>query len=198
MSQLKLIIVFNSLLLAACSSTQQNAQSLSSLSQQIQLNGFSITIPGDARWHTTKRNAQSVHLVARGNAPDETYAIQAWTLTLPVFESNEAFSSFMERSIFRDSDSERFNKIEENVAAVETKYGTCIRFKSIHEDNSAVKKSENSEPMLLEIEGITCRDPSSRSAASHLVFSNRYYEGNRDITLTEKADELFSSLAFTK
>jgi hypothetical protein len=198
MHQTRLIIAFILLLLTACSSPQPKPQQTAAQPELIQLDNFSITIPGKSRWYTTMHNAESVHLVKRGNAPDETYVIQAWSLKLPDFQSDEAFSSFMEKSIFKDSNNERFNQINKNVTAVETEHGVCIRFKSILEDNSAVKKSENSEPMLLEVEGITCRNPSNRFIASLLVFSNRYYEGNRDTNLAKKADEFFSSLEFTK
>ena len=184
--------------LLACASPPPGSQPFISKAQHIQLDGFSIVTPSEPGWIVASRNHASLHLARKGGETDETYAIQAWQIDLPLFHTNEEFSSYVSQAIEKDTNGVRFRKIKTNVSAVSTKHGICVRLNSIHTDNLAVKESNNSRPMLLETESMTCRNPYFHTRGAHLALSNRYYEGNRDTSLREKAESFFKSLAFDK
>ncbi len=191
--QILLLLMFG---LSACVASQPRPQPLSSQSQRIQLEWFSVATPSESGWYVAQRDNQSVQLAKRGGATDETYAIQAWVSKLPKFDNDKAFSSYAAQ--FTGNSSNRFMKKKSRVKKVKTKHGVCMRFTSIHQDNSAVKRSNNPKPMFLEVEGIICQNSKTKSQGANLVFSNRYYEGNRDKSLSKKANSLFGSLKFAK
>ncbi len=166
--------------------------------QRIALKDFSCSVPNEDDWLVVQRNADSVQLAKQGNGADETYAIQARSLELPQFYNDEAFILFIEEGIKKYTDGSRFIEKKNEISAANTKHGTCIKFESIHEDLSAKKRTNNSEPMFLEVIGTTCRNPHDHSKGAYLVYSNRYYSGNQDSSLSTQAQSLLNSLEFVK
>ena len=193
-----LLLTVFSISLLACVTVPPETQPFSSKPQHIQLDGFSIVIPTEPGWFTARRNSASIHLVQPGDESGEFHAIQAWQVDLPLFNSDEAFSSYVVQNIEKDRNGKRFTAIETEVSTVRTRHGVCVRVRSIQLDKLAAKQVNNLRPALLEIESLTCRSPEFRFQGAYLALSNRYHEGNRDTSLPGKANSFFSSLAFDK
>lgn len=193
-----IILSVVSTLLIACVAHRTNLEQLSPESERIQLKWFSVATPGESGWYVAQRNAHAVQLAKQGGATDESYAIQAWSIQLPQFQSDDAFVAFIGQAIDKDKNSTRFLKKESTVSKKSMPHGVCVAFKSIHEDLAAAKRTDNRDPMQLEVSGMTCRNPKNQLEGAHLVYSNRYYAGNRDTSLPDKANAFFDSLAFEK
>jgi hypothetical protein len=173
-------------------------QDLPAESLRIDLTNFSISTPNQSGWYLAYRDSDSLQLAKKGNILDETYAIQAWSFKFTLFSDDEAFVLFISESLKSDTDATRFIESENEVSSVSTKHGICVKFKSIHEDVSASKRTNNPESMLLEVIGISCRNPAAQRKGAYIVYSNRYYAGNQNSSLPSEAERLFNSLKFVK
>jgi hypothetical protein len=162
----------------------------------MELNGFSIITLNESGWHVVQENARAVQLGKLGNNTDETYVIHVSVIELPQFYNDETFVRFVADGVKKGTDGSRFVQQENNVSITNTKHGACVEFTSIHKDLSAKKRTSNPAPMLLEIISITCRNQKNQSEGAHIMFSNRYYSGNQDSSLSTKAQSLFNSLEF--
>lgn len=182
--------------LASCASPPLRIEELPPESQRIELDGFAVSTLNESGWLVGQKNAHAVQLLKLGNNTDETYAIQAWVTELPQFYNDEAFVSYIADGMKKGTPSSRFIQQEYNASITNTTHGACVEFTSIHKDLSAKKRTSNPEPMLLEVMGLTCRNPNRPSEGAHLVFSHRYYSGNQDALLPTKAASLFGSLEF--
>lgn len=182
--------------LISCVSPPPRPKELPPRSQRMELDGFSISTPNESGWHVRQKSAHAMQLAKRGNNADETYAIQAWVIGLPQFYNGGAFVNFIANGLKNDTDGSRFVDLESKASIAHTKHGACVEFTSILKDLSATKRTSNPEPMLLELIGLTCRNPKRPSEAAHIIFSHRYYPGNQDSSLPTKAASLFGSLEF--
>ena len=172
-------------------------QELPSQPLTIDFPGFSISTPNESGWILAFRNEQILELVKRGTNRDETYAIEVMQMiNLPGLKEDSDFLSFMSEELKKDTNQTRFVEQVHDVSTIETMNGKCIKFVSIHEDLDAKKRTNNSASMLLEAFGLICRNPGDISNAVFLTYSNRYYSGNQDPSLSGKAATLFNSLKF--
>jgi len=140
-----------------------------------------------------KRNRLA--LAKQGNAPDETYALQVWTIKLPKLD-DKAFLSEVSKQLAADTPSNRFVPIEKRESLERGKHGSCVRFHNKVEDAGAVKRTNTPRRMVLETDGFTCRHPQNTEIFIHLAFSHRYYPEHYDDSLASKVEWLYDQLRF--
>ncbi|TCK16988.1 hypothetical protein DFR30_0208 [Thiogranum longum] len=182
--------------LVSCLSTPPPLKALPAQPGTLTLDDFSISAPDEEGWYLAHEDPNEIQLVRKGTSGDETYAIQAWSIRLPQFFNDEAFVSFIMDRITHNTDETRFIAKKHQALIVNTRHGTCVKFMSVHETLSARKRSGNPGPILLEVVGITCRNPYQPTDGAHLVYSNRHRPGNKDFMLASRAQSLFDSLDF--
>jgi len=183
--------------LLSCGSTSPKLKELPEPGQTIIINGFSIVSPNEPYWNCIRGNTreQGVSLTKKGANPDETYAITVFTGQLPQFENNEAFVSFV-RDILSNEQDTRFVESEFEAEVVSTKSGICVSAQYKAKDLLAEKRTSNTSPMILETVNLVCRNPNSKSEGVLLAYSHRYYPGQWNPPLSDKAQYIFESLVF--
>lgn len=182
---------------ASCTSGSTPLEALPASAEILTLDHFTLTTPSEPGWYLAQESRDTIQLVRKGESIDETYAFQAWAIQLPVFLSNEAFVSFILDGMSSDTDVLRFVEKTKQAVITHNRHGACVSFTSLHEDLSAQTHTGNPGHMLLEVAGMTCRNPEHPTEGAHLVYSNRYYPENRDPILATRAQSLFDTLDFT-
>ena len=188
--------------LLSCGSTSKKIQELTEPRQTIFFNGFSIISPNEPYWNCIPGNTkeQGFSLTKTGSYLDETYAITVVTPQFPQFENNDDFVDVILGTLVMDQFSSdhgtRFVEKEYDAEAVSTKNGVCVRFMHKAKDLKAVKRTSNPSPMILETVGLACRNPNRKSDDVILTYSHRYYQGQWNPPLSDKAQDIFESLVF--
>lgn len=183
------------LLMASTAHAQAGKPISAKPSQQFIHKGFSVQLLSERGWLILQQSVYRLALAKRGRHRDETYAIMASVVAIPEIHSKEAFLAYVKKGMIAGSNSRRFNKLKGQMLWYDGKQDYCARFHLIVEDHEAVTQS-GKQDMILEVIGLVCRHPNQKSAV-HLTYSNRYYPGNADANLPNKASTLFDKLEFT-
>jgi len=157
---------------------------------------FTFTAPQGEGWIVAYRNKYQTALAKEGLNTDETYAINIILFELPNFSSKEEFVNYVRTGRERDTNSNRFKIINNELDSLSGEDKYCVSYHTISEDKEAVKRSSNNDPMLLEMVGNICRLPQNKNMAITNDYSHRYYPNHQDVQLKDKASKAFQSLKF--
>lgn len=133
----------------------------------------------------------------RGDNPDETFAIQAMMLRLPVFKTNEEFVRLTKEGQAEDTDPQRFKTIKHEVTAYPKKDTDCVKSYMVAEDHAPAKRSGKSGHMILEALTLICAHPENKNVGVSVTYSQRYYPEQSDPAFFEKAARVLDSVEFT-
>lgn len=158
--------------------------------------GYSLIPPNEKGWLVAGRNDYQLALVKKGANPDETFAIQAVPFRLSEFNTNEEFIRLIKEGQAKDTDSRRFKIVKHDVVSY-PKIGTnCAKSHTVSEDRAAVKRSQKPGDMILEAMALTCAHPKDKNLGISVIYSQRYYPGQRDLAFAEQATTVLSSVEF--
>jgi hypothetical protein len=157
---------------------------------------FAMLPPPGAGWIIPDRNTTSISFAKEGRGQDETYAVSVFLVEIPKLAAREEFLAYVKSGREKNTDSKRFNIVQDNYAYYDGREDYCIQYHSITQDNAAQKRSNNKEPMLFEMVGFFCRHPQNKNAGIYFDYSHRYYSGNQDDNLVDMAKKTFNSLKF--
>jgi hypothetical protein len=152
--------------------------------------------PHGAGWIIPNRNATTLSFAKEGSGQDETYAVNVFVVEIPKLASREEFLAYIKSGREKDTDSKRFNIVQDNYAFYDGSEDYCIQYHSIVQDNAAQKRSNNKEAMLLEMAGFFCRHPQNKNTGIYFDYSHRYYSGHQDDKIVDMAKKTFNSLKF--
>lgn len=159
-------------------------------------NYFTFEPPQKDNWTIAYRNNDQIHMVKNGNSLDETYAISITPLQLPSLNTKNEFIKYIKKEMNIYSDQTRFNTIKSDIKEYNERSDYCVNYHSIAEDKKAVKKSNVKKSMILNIVSYICRHPNNKNIGISYGYSQRYYQGNQDKELAQKAIETFKQLKF--
>lgn len=157
---------------------------------------FKMKPPQELGWVIASRSPTQTVFAKEGNNLDESYAIKVDVFELPNVNSFDEFKSYIMDGQEKDTDLNRFKIVKNEMSKFEEREDYCISYHFVAEDKKAVKRSKNKDMMLLEMIGYTCRHPENKNTGVNFDYSNRYYSGNRDEALNNKAHESFELLQF--
>ena len=157
---------------------------------------FTMKPPQEDDWVIAYRDNSQISLAKYGNDKDETYAIMVTMVQIPNLDTENEFMNFIKESRDKDTDPKRFKVLKDEINIYKLRADFCVSYHTIAEDNKAVKRLWNNKPMLLEIVGYSCRYPLNKKIVINFNYSHRYYPGNEDKELLEKANKVFSQLEF--
>ena len=140
----------------------------------------------------------NLSLVKRGNSQDETYAIQITPVQLPSYANDDEFKEYVTQGFKADSTNPRFQSQSINLSIIKTHYGNCIKNTSFANDTQAIKQSNNSNYMILEMINYTCKHPVVNNLGANISYSHRYYPDYKDPELDRKSDILFNNFTFNQ
>jgi len=156
--------------------------------------GFSLVPLNEQGWLVLADRPEQFALRKAGAEPDEGYAVQGSTTSLPAFASPEAFLAEVVKRGTADSVAGRFKLVAHSAQLAPATGDMCARTHTVTEDHAPVRRSSRSGPMILEIYAITCAHPGNRAIGVMVGYSERYYPGHRDPRLEKSADTLLGSV----
>lgn len=186
-----LLIACLASLLAACSSTPSDTGSQSA-SMSIH-KGFSIGIPADYGWRVVKDSDYKVEMAKPGLENYERYTLQALVVSLPKFQSDADFMTYIQGQMGKGGG----KVLQEEINFISGGYSLCVQYNSMAEDKSVKGKIGADRTMMLEMVNFTCRHPYRDGAGIYLAYAKRYYAGNADADLTNQALNVFRTLEFS-
>ena len=159
--------------------------------------GFSLVPLNEPGWLVLADRPEQFALRKTGADPDEGYAVQGSTTSLPLFASPEAFLAEVVKRGTVDSPAGRFKLVAHSAQLVPAMGDMCARTHTVTEDRAPVRQSSRTGPMILEIYAITCAHPGNRAIGVMVGYSERYYPGQRDPRLEKSAEALLASVVLT-
>jgi len=157
---------------------------------------YKFAPPKNEDWLIAYRDKSQTALAKSGGKEDETYALNIILFDLPKIDSKEAFLDYVKTGREKDTDSDRFDIINEKIAPYKKFGDFCISYHTVAIDKKAKKRSKKKDSMILEMAGYVIRHPQNKNIGINFDYSHRYYKGDKDANLSVKASELFRRLEF--
>lgn len=188
-------LLFSIVFISACATTRPAMQEVSLPPQRIILNGYSLVPLDEKGWLIGLREREAVVLGKRGNDPDENMVIRAFAEVLPPLKSEEEFIGFA-KSVLVMEGAARHKVLSQQTRPLKIKTQSCVRSDTVMEDHNAVKRSTKTGPMILEAYSMVCKHPNGSTGIA-VVYSHRFYAGQKDPAAGAKAQIIFDSLEFS-
>jgi hypothetical protein len=102
--------------------------------------------------------------------------------------------SLIKEQIDQDRNPERFTELKISTDLYPGKGEDCVRIHTVHEDKKAKALSMRSGNMVMELLALTCAHPKDKRVAVHVVYSERYWPGDRDPEFENRAEQILNSL----
>jgi tetratricopeptide (TPR) repeat protein len=164
-------------------------------SVRIDIRGVSVLPPQEKAWKIIQKNDNQLSLIKGNPQSDATYAASVIINELPDLESKEQFSE-ISKKLLSEYDTERFTIKKEEGEISYSRETYCWRYHMISEDRAAKTKT-GQKVMLLEMIGYICQHPKDRKKGINFSYSHRYYSGDEDPEIKNKANEFLGNVTFT-
>ena len=190
----KVVMLCAFFVLASCAATRPLPPEVKLPPERIVQNGYSLMPLNEPGWMIGKRDKYQSFLVKLGANPDETFAIQGMMSKLTTFNTNAEFVQLVKEGQVKDKDAQRFKIISHEVTSFPMAGIECAKSHMIIEDHAAVKRTNDSRDMILEVLTLSCAHPSEKSVGVHGVYSHRHYPGQEDPAFIEKGMNVLNSV----
>jgi hypothetical protein len=188
-------LLFVTIFLSSCATTRSGMQEVSLPPQRVAENGYSLVPLDEAGWLILHRDSESLVLGKRGSDPDENIIIRAFAKVLPPLKSDEEFVGFAKSVLIMDG-ATRHKVLSQETKLVKVKSQSCARSDTVMEDNTPVRRTSRTDPMILEAFSLLCKHPNG-STGIVVAYSHRFYQGHKDAESSKKAQKIFDSLEFS-
>lgn len=187
------LLLCTSLLFVACAGAPAKKVSLVE-DKILGQKGFTLSLSELKGWIVTEEGPYKVVLSKQNPNKHERYTIQALVVKLPNFKDDDAFLSYIEESMAKNSDKSKLNIIEQQVNLTSGEGKRCVMYNSKEEPT---KKTSNKKSLVLGMVNFTCRHPDKKNAGVYLAYSKKAYRDNIDDNLITQAKNIFSQLKFS-
>ena len=193
----KLGILCVALLTTSCATIGPRFQELQIPPARIVQQGYSLVPLNEKGWLIGGRDAIQVLLMKLGEHPDETFITHATLIHLPAFTTDGELVDLVKKGEDDDTDPHRFNTTIHEVTVYPKPGAVCTQSHMVSEDRGAVKRSRQTENMILEVLVLTCAHPSDKRVGVSVAYSQRHYPGQGDPAFFEKATRILNSVKLT-
>lgn len=184
--------------LAACAS-EPNLPKLPADSGRLNIDGVSFAPPAEEGWYIGLQTPYHLGLMKRGDAKDETIAIEASLYKTPASAlipgADYVASVKAGEASPAATDPKRFTLTTHDVTPAKVSGATCARTHAISQDNAAHTPGGKTAAMILEMYSLNCMHPKDPRVGVNVTYSERYYAGQADPQLAAKATALLDSVA---
>lgn len=115
---------------------------------------------------------------------------------IPEFPSDEEFLSHVIKQRASSPDIGRFELKENTEELANLNGATCVKHRTISQDNNAKIDGNKSAVMQIEYIGYNCIHPFKKSVGVHTEYSLRHFQGKEYPELNKNAEEFFSNIKF--
>lgn len=187
------LILCTSLLIVACAGAP--AKKMSSVEEKVSgQKGFTLSFSELKDWDVTEESLYKIVLSKQNLSKHERYTIQALVVKLPSFKDDDAFLSYIEKSMAKNSNKSKLTIIEQQANLTSGEGKKCVRYNSKEEPT---KKASNKKSLVLDMVNFTCRHPDKKNAGVYLAYSKKAYKDNMDDNLITQAENIFTQLKFS-
>jgi hypothetical protein len=157
--------------------------------------GYSILPLDEPGWEIGKKDRIELVIGKRGNM-DHTYVYRSLLVKLEPYTNPGEFVDVVKKSINNDVDTTRFNTVKHETVPHRFQSAICARSHLLHEDKKALKSSSKPGNMIMEMRVLTCGHPKDKQVGVMVIYSERYWPGDRDPKFDSRAEELMAGLLF--
>ncbi len=184
-------ILISLLFVTSCASTSPQLNS----GTPVNIYGVSSLSPKNGSWSVITSTGYQLTLGTKLN-DDSSGIINLSLYQIPEFASDEEFLSHVVKHRANSPDIGRFALVENSEELVQLNGATCIKHKTISQDNSAKVGGNKTAVMLIEYLGYNCIHPFKKSIGVHTEYSLRHYKGKEYPELAQNAEQFFSDIQF--
>jgi hypothetical protein len=193
------LILLLAILLIGCSTTARHSQFLPVPSQRIVLDGYSLVPPNEAGWIRAPSPPERLVIGKRGDAPDQTMAIDASVISIYPYKTTEEFAKQVNNIHMAKLPADRMRIIKYEATLDGSRPEECVITNIVAEDMQAVKRSTSVKGvMTMAIYSLTCALPTQHGSGIAVAYSQRYYPENADPDFLRKAQSVISSVILAK
>lgn len=189
---LRLTFIITSLLfVTSCATTSPQLNS----GTPVNIYGVSSLSPQNGSWSVITSTGYQVALGTK--LKDSSSGVINMSLyQLPEFPSDQEFLSHVVKHRASSPDIGRFELKENREELVKLNGATCVKHRTISQDNNAKIDGNKSAVMQIEYLGYNCIHPYKKSVGVHTEYSLRRFENNEHPELTKNAEEFFNNIQF--
>lgn len=189
---LRLTTIITSLLFVTSCAT--NLPQLNS-GTPVNIYGVSSLSPQNGSWSVITSTGYQVALGTKLN-DSSSGVINMSLYQLPEFPSDQEFLSHVVKHRASSPDIGRFELKENREELVKLNGATCVKYRTISQDNNAKIDGHKSAIMQIEYIGYNCIHPFKKSVGVNTEYSIRHFKNNGHPELTKNADEFFNNIKF--
>ncbi|MDR2853037.1 MAG: hypothetical protein LBV61_08325 [Burkholderiaceae bacterium] len=105
-----------------------------------------------------------------GQSKNESFVAQVSMFNLPPTQTPEAFKSFIQSGVEKDTDTNRFEVQSASFRITNERNYPCVRYEATSQDN---EPAGSSGPLLFELSAIYCRHPVRQETGFSISYSHR-------------------------
>ena len=189
---LKLTTIITSLLfVTSCATTSSQLNS----GTPVNIYGVSSLSPQNGSWSVITSTGYQVALGTKLN-DNSSGVINMSLYQIPEFPSDQEFLSHVVKHRASSPNIGRFELKKNTEELVKLNGATCVKHRTISQDNNAKIDGNKSAIMQIEYIGYNCIHPFKRSVGVHTEYSLRHFKDNEHPELTKNAEEFFSNIQF--
>ena len=190
----RLILLSAALIVASCATQRPQLTEVGMPPERIIENGYSLMPLNEEGWMYGPRSLSNFSLMKEGGNPDESIVIQGILSKLDNFNSDAEFVQLIEKEQAKDTPSQRFKTLRHEITSFPMNEVVCAKSYMVAEDNAASRRSGNTGIMILEMLLLSCAHPSEKMVGVNVVYSHRYYPGDKDPAFIEKGMSILNSV----
>jgi hypothetical protein len=177
--------------MTSCAATSPKLNS----STPVNIYGVSSLSPKNGSWSVITSTGYQVALGTK-LTNNSSGVINMSLYQIPEFSSDEEFLSHVVKQRVSAPDIGRFELKENTEELVNLNGATCVKHRTISQDNNAKIDGNKSAIMQIEYIGYNCIHPFKKSVGVHTEYSLRYFKGKEYSELNKNAEEFFSNIQF--
>lgn len=176
---------------SACATTPPQLNS----GTPVNIYGVSSLSPQNGSWSVITSTGYQVALGTKFK-DSSSGVINMSLYQLPEFFSDQEFLAYVVKNRASSPDIGRFELKENREELVKLNGATCVKHRTISQDNNAKIDGNKSAVMQIDYIGYNCIHPFKKSVGVHTEYSFRHFKNTEHPELTKNAEEFFNNIEF--
>ena len=163
-------LVFLATLVQGCATSGQPAGKPVAPSESFSGSYINIKAPASAGWELMQSSGAGMAFAKDGENKSESFSAQIVMFNLPPTQTPEAFKSFIQFGVEKDTDTTRFKVQSASFRYTNERNYPCVRYEATSQDD---KPQGSSGPLLLQLSAIYCQHPVRQETGFSVSYSHR-------------------------
>ena len=155
-----------------------------------------IHSPDSEGWHESRKSNSQIVFTKHGKVSGESYVARVVFFPLETTNTKEEFLDLIKNNETKNSNKERFTKIESNFQLSEQRSYLCVMAKQLSKDKMAKTSPLSTEEQFMQVQSLYCKDPKSEGRGFMVGYSFRGYAVHKGFE--KEADSFINGVQFPK